>query len=83
MADQKIGVITHYFGKISVAAFKAESPFSVGDTVKFVRHGQELFTQTVTSIQEEHKVLEKADAGQDIAIKVDKPVHEGVEVYKA
>lgn len=82
MTDKKIGTVSHYFGKIGVATFKVASSFSVGDTLKFMRHGEELFTQKVSSIQEEYKVLSKASKGQDIGIKVEKPVHEGVEVFK-
>jgi len=84
MADKKIGKVSHYFDKIGVAIIEVKSAFAVGDTLKFVRHGtgEELFQQVVFSIQEEHKQLEKAKKGQGVGVKVDKKVHEGVEVYK-
>jgi len=84
MADKKIGKVSHYFDKIGVAIIEVESPFAVGDTLKFVRHAtkEELFQQVISSIQEEHKQLEKAKKGQGVGVKVDQKVHEGVEVYK-
>ena len=84
MADKKVGMISHYYNHLSVAIIEVKSPFSVGDTLKFVKHGsgEEIFQQTISSIQEEHKQLEKAAKGQSVGIKVDQKVHEGVEVYK-
>lgn len=84
MADKKVGRISHYYNHLGVAIIEVSSPFSVGDNLKFVRHGDgvELFQQTISSIQEEHKGIEKTKKGQSVGIKVDKPVHEGVEVFK-
>lgn len=84
MADKKVGKISHYYNHLGVAIIEVKSPFSVGDTLKFVKHGsgEEIFQQVVSSIQEEHKQLEKAVKGQSVGVKVDKIVHEGVEVCK-
>lgn len=76
-----IGKVSHYFDKIGVAALKLTSPLSVGDTVKISGHGSQ-FSQTVASMQIEHQQVEKAKAGDDVAIKVDQPVKEGDEVTK-
>ena len=84
MADKKVGVVSHYYNHLGVAIIEVKVPFSVGDTLKFVKHGsgEELFQQVISSIQEEHKQLEKTKKGQSVGIKVDKLVHEGVEVFK-
>jgi putative protease len=84
MANKKVGKISHYYNHLGVAIVEVKSPFSVGDTLKFVKHGsgEEIFKQTVSSIQEEHKQLKKAAKGQSVGVKVDKIVHEGVEVFK-
>ncbi|VVA44310.1 conserved hypothetical protein [Candidatus Roizmanbacteria bacterium] len=84
MADKKVGKISHYYNHLGVAIIEVKSPFSVGDTLKFIKHGsgEEIFQQAVSSIQEEHKQLEKAAKGQSVGVRVDQIVHEGVEVYK-
>ncbi|MCR4313319.1 MAG: U32 family peptidase C-terminal domain-containing protein [Candidatus Roizmanbacteria bacterium] len=84
MADKKVGTVSHYYNHLGVAIIEVKFSFSVGDTLKFVKHGsgEEIFQQTVSSIQEEHKQLEKAAKGQSVGIKVDNIVHEGVEVYR-
>lgn len=82
MADKKIGVVKHYFNKIGVAAIVFKSKLSVGDKVKFVKNKKELFQQEVTSIQKDHKNITTVKKGDDIGMKVDKPVGEGAEVFK-
>jgi len=84
MADKKVGIISHYYNHLGVAIIEVKSPFSVGDTLKFIKHanGEELFQQIISSIQEDHKAINKTKKGMSVGIKVDKIVHEGVEVYK-
>ncbi len=79
---KKIGKITHYYDKIGVAVVELATNLSVGDTIRISGHDQE-FTQTVTSMQIEHKQLEKAKKGQEIGLKVDQPVKEGDQVFLA
>ena len=78
----KLGTITHYYDKIGVAVVKVVKPIKVGDTVKISGPGRE-FTQTVTSMQQDHKELNKAKKGDDIGLKVDKEVKPKDEVLKA
>lgn len=81
MAEEKlIGTITHYFGKISVAAMKLEDSLKVGDVIHLVGHGAD-FTQTVSSMQIEGQNIETAKVGDEIGFKVESLVKEGVEVY--
>ena len=84
MADVKVGTVSHYYNHLGVAIIEVESTFSVGDKLKFVRHGtgEELFKQEVISIQVEHKQIDKAEKKMSVGVKVDTPVHEGNEVFK-
>lgn len=81
MADVPVGKISHYFNKIGVAVVDVSAPISVGDQIKIVGHENE-FTQTVSSMQEEHKQIEKAKKGQAVGMKVDQPVKDGDQVFK-
>ncbi|OGM61394.1 hypothetical protein A2955_00340 [Candidatus Woesebacteria bacterium RIFCSPLOWO2_01_FULL_37_19] len=82
MTDFKIGKITHFYDKIGVAVLELDSDLGVGDRIKFVRGGEELFEQDVDSIQIEHEKVEKASKGQSVGLKTKKEVKEGAEVYK-
>lgn len=55
---------------------------SVGDKIKFSRGGEDLFEQSVESIQIEHEKKESAKKGEVIGLKVGKAVKEGAEVFK-
>ena len=81
MAEQRIGQVTHYFGKIGVAALSLEGHLKVGDRVHIVGNKTD-FEQTVASLQVEHASIEEANPGDDVAIKLDDKVRDGDEVYK-
>lgn len=78
----KIGRVSHYYDKIGVAILELTNTLSVGDKIKFVRGGEDLFEQDVDSIQIEHEKLDKASKGDVIGLKTQKEVKEGAEVYK-
>lgn len=82
MADLKVGKVTHYYDKISVAIVELSSPLANGEKVKFSRGGEDLFEQQIESMQVEHKKVDSADKGDVIGLKVNEPVREGAEVYK-
>ena len=82
MADLKVGKVTHYYDKIGVAIVELTSSLGVGDKVKFVRGGEDLFEQEVTSIQIEHEKVKKAKKGDVVGLKTDKEVKESSEVFK-
>lgn len=82
MPDIKIGRVTHFYDKIGVAVIELSADLDAGDTIKFVRGGEELFTQKVASMQMEHKNVDHADAGQAIGLKSDQEVKDGAEVFK-
>jgi translation elongation factor EF-1alpha len=78
----KIGKVTHYYDKLSVAIVELTGELSVGDKIKFVRGGEDMFEQNVDSIQIEHEKKESAKKGEVVGIKVEKEVKEGAEVFK-
>lgn len=78
----KVGKITHYYDKIGVAIVELDGTLSVGDKIKFTRGGEDLFEQTVDSIQIEHKKVESASKGDVVGLKSEQEVKEGTEVYK-
>lgn len=82
MADFKIGNVTHFYDKISVAIIELDSDLAKGEKIKFVRGGEELFEQDVDSMQIEHDKIESAKKGDVIGLKTTEPVKEGAEVYK-
>ena len=82
MADTKIGKISHYYDKIGVAVIDVEKKLTVGDKIKFVHKGEDLFEEVVESIEYEHKKIESAKKGESVGLKVIQPVKEGVEVFK-
>jgi putative protease len=78
----KIGKVTHYYDKIGVAIVELDAQLSVGDKIKFVRGGEDMFEQPVESIQVEHEKKKTAQKGEVVGLKVEKEVKEGAEVFK-
>jgi translation elongation factor EF-1alpha len=78
----KVGVVTHFYDKIGVAIIELKGTLSVGEKVKFVRAGEDLFEEVVESIQVEHKKLDSAGKGDVIGLKTNEAVKEGTEVFK-
>jgi len=76
-----IGKITHYFGNIGVVVIELSDTLKVGETIRIVG-GETDFTQTVDSMEIEHKKVEEAKAGDSIGLKVSQKVREGYKVYK-
>ena len=82
MAEQKIGIVTHYFGKIGVAALKiTDGELKVGDTIHVKGHTSD-FTQTVDSMEVEHELVEVARPGDEIGLMVAEFVREHDVVFK-
>ena len=70
MAEEQIGRVTHYFGKIGVAAIEiTDGTLSVGDTIHVKGHTSD-FTQTVDSMQIDGESIQQAIPGQNVGLKV-------------
>lgn len=82
MTGYKIGRVTHYYDKIGVAIVELSADLAVGDNIRFVRGGEDLFNQDVESIQMEHEKVSSAKKGDVVGLKTEHAVKEGAEVYK-
>ncbi len=80
MEEKEIGVITHYFGKISVGIIELNTPLKVGDTIH-IKGAHDDFTQTIDSMQIEHDEVESANKGDFVGIKVIQQVHAHDKVF--
>lgn len=82
MEREKIGIVSNYFAKISVAAVEITGgTVSVGDTLHFYGHTTD-FESIVLSMQMEHKPITDAKKGDSVGIKVPEKVRERDRVYK-
>jgi len=81
MSGTRVGVVEHFYDRISVAVINLTDTIKVGDTVHFLGHGVD-FQQEVTSLQIEHEVVQSAGQGQQVAIKVSKPVKRETAIFK-
>jgi len=81
MKEKKIGVISHYFGNISVGIIELSAPLKVGDTIH-VKGAHDDFTQDIETMQIEHDSVESAKKGDFVGIKVIQKVHPHDEVYQ-
>lgn len=80
MADKKIGIITHFFDKISVGIIKLDGKLKVGDKIR-IEGGKTSFEQEVAEIQLEHESIQEGKKGQEVGVKVSEKVREGNKVY--
>lgn len=70
-----LGRVVHYYDRIGVVIVEVAAPIAVGDMVRF-RHGDDDFTETVTSMQFEHQPVAKAKKGDVVGMKVSKEPHD-------
>lgn len=80
--EKEIGKVVHWYGKINVAVVKLAAGLKVGDAIK-VRHGEQEFEETVSSMQLDHKPVESGKKGQEVAIQLSQEAKDGSLVYKA
>jgi putative protease len=70
MPEQLVGTVVHYFKGPSVAVVRVtEGEIAVGDRVRFRGHTTD-FTEEVTSMEVNHQKVERARAGDEVAIQV-------------
>jgi putative protease len=79
---ERIGVVTHYYGHVSVAIIRLESGgLRVGDTIHFRGHTTD-FSQRVQSMEVEHRQVSEVGPNDDFGLKVIAHVREHDVVYK-
>ncbi len=76
-----IGIVTHYFSGLSVAAVKLSAPMALGERIHIVGHTTDL-EQDVGSMQIEHRDVDHAGPGDDLALHVDDHVREHDRIYR-
>lgn len=79
--EKEIGVITHYFKRISVGIIKLKTPLRAGDKIR-IRGAHVDFEQAVKSMQINHEDVVYASKGSEVGVKVKKRVHLNDKVYK-
>ncbi|MBN2052362.1 hypothetical protein JW756_02565 [Candidatus Woesearchaeota archaeon] len=78
--EREVGKVTHYFSKIGVAVIELKDTLKDGQTIH-IKGATTDFTQTVSSMQIEHKEVQEAEGGQSIGMKVAEPVREHDQVF--
>ncbi|MBI2346606.1 MAG: translation elongation factor-like protein [Deltaproteobacteria bacterium] len=82
MPEEELGIISHWFGHLSVAAIKVTSGvLRVGDTIHIKGHTTDV-TIKVQTIQLNHQDVQEAPVGSDVGIKVAEHVRQHDKVYK-
>lgn len=81
MAEQLIGKVNHWFGRIDVAGIELTGKLAVGDSIHVLGHTTD-FEQEITSMQIMHQDVSEAGPGDDVAVKVQFRARVGDSVYK-
>ncbi len=76
-----IGKVSHYFSNIKVAVIELSDELKVGDTIR-ISGGETDFTQTVDSMEIDHRKVQEAKSGDSVGLKVEQKVREGYKVYR-
>lgn len=77
-----IGLVTHFYGHISVAIVKFSQSVAKGAMLHF-KGATTDFVQVVDSMQYDHQPIDVAKKGQEVGMQVKEKVRDGDEVYSA
>jgi translation elongation factor EF-Tu-like GTPase len=81
MAEELIGVVSHWFSKIGVAGITLTGKLTVGECLHILGHTTD-FEQEITSMQIMHQDVSEAGPGDDVGVKVQFRTRPGDRVYK-
>ena len=82
VSGERVGVVTHYFSHLGVAAITLESGvLRVGDSIRIKGHTTD-FTQTVESLEVNHEHVNEVGRNDNFGMKVVDHVREHDVVYK-
>ena len=81
MDEIPIGRVKHVWPKAHAASIDLKDGLKVGDQVRIRGHGHD-FVQKITSIQVQRIRRFDVSRGEDAAIQIDGPVHEGDEILR-
>ena len=74
-AMEAIGTVTHWFGRLSVAGVSLTAPLAVGERIHIRGHATDL-VEMVSSMEIDHRKVDRAEPGDDLALAVEGHVHE-------
>ena len=77
----RIGHISHFYTRISVAVLSLTATLKVGDKVRIMGHSTD-HVQEVTSMEIEHEKVSLVGPGDEVALKVNQPVKKGDAIFK-
>jgi putative protease len=78
--ETKIGHITHFYDRISVAVLSLTDRLNIRDKVVISGHSTD-FVQEVTSMEIEHQKVTSVGPGDEVALKVIEPCRKGDSIY--
>jgi len=78
--EVEIGRITHYYNHLNVAVLRLNDNLKLGDKIHILGYSTDLF-ERVASMEVDHHPVFWVKSGDDVAIKVNEPVHEHDLVY--
>jgi len=81
MEEQVIGIVDHFFDKISVGMIKLSGVLKVGDTIR-IKGKQTDFSQKIESMRIKFDNVTEAKEGDKVGIKVAQVLHSNDKVYK-
>ena len=79
--EVEIGKVVHYYNHLSVAVLELVEGLKLGDKIHIVGHITN-FTQRVSSMEVEHHSIVWVKPGDNVAIRVNQPVHEHDMVFR-
>jgi translation elongation factor EF-1alpha len=79
--EDPIGKVTHYFGRLGVAAVQLTGPLAVGDLIHVKGHTTD-FSQAIDSLEVEHQKVSTGDPGDEVAFKVIDKARIGDQVFR-
>ena len=79
--ERVVGIVKHFYPKISVAVIEATDEIKLGDRIA-IRGKTTNIEQVVESMEIEHKKVEAVKPGDSFGMKVVDRVREGDKVYK-
>jgi len=79
--EVEIGRIIHYYNHLNVATLRLNNDLKLGDMIHIFGHTTD-FMQRVASMEVNYHTVVWVKPGDDVAIKVIKPVHEHDAVYR-
>jgi putative protease len=79
--EVEIGRVTHYYNHLNVAVLRLTDSIKLGDKIHIRGHVTDLI-ERIASMEVDHHMVVWVKPGDDVAIKVNGPVHEHDVVYR-